>query len=288
MSQLADALDGRISAVAGPSGVGKSSIINALRLRAQHAQPGQGTQQAQQAQQAQAAGHAQKAQHTQHTLHDHIGGSNSNSNLNTASASSSQACEDTDADHSVKVDRVSEVMQATLSGTAHRTSDNGSDTASQAARTHPATASSSSAEQQYKNGLLPHASQQSGRDDESGAGPDPLAASSSSSSVVSGSHDGNGTSSISPSSSLSITRSMLTGQQEDAQPSGPWSEDEARQRGPVGVGEGVQLQSVGEMSNIGRGMHTTRHVALLEVLQSCNYVFSCYFVCSHGFCKVSV
>lgn len=27
----------------------------------------------------------------------------------------------------------------------------------------------------------------------------------------------------------------------------------------------MQLQSVGEMSNIGRGMHTTRHVALLEV-----------------------
>ncbi|KAL0020260.1 hypothetical protein WJX79_003335 [Trebouxia sp. C0005] len=32
-----------------------------------------------------------------------------------------------------------------------------------------------------------------------------------------------------------------------------------------GVAEGVRLQSVGEMSNIGRGMHTTRHVALLEV-----------------------
>ena len=34
----------------------------------------------------------------------------------------------------------------------------------------------------------------------------------------------------------------------------------------TGQSEGaVQLQSVGEMSNIGRGMHTTRHVALLEV-----------------------
>lgn len=30
----------------------------------------------------------------------------------------------------------------------------------------------------------------------------------------------------------------------------------------------MQLQSVGEMSNIGRGMHTTRHVALLEVYRN--------------------
>ncbi|KAL0055470.1 hypothetical protein WJX82_000836 [Trebouxia sp. C0006] len=54
-----------------------------------------------------------------------------------------------------------------------------------------------------------------------------------------------------------IAVSVASGQDEEA--------DQVGMGAQRGVAEGVRLQSVGEMSNIGRGMHTTRHVALLEV-----------------------
>ena len=327
MPQLAQALNGRISAVAGPSGVGKSSIINALRLRAQqqhaqqaeegqtaqHAQQAQQAEEGQTAQQAQQAGlshdvqQAQQAQHAQHeqqpqqaqrTMQAHQTDhqiSQHSSQASSAASSSSSASNDTHLDRHqpslvasseatcrpsseerfaqewqqqsgtvstavLTEDRQDSIGESALNASEHRTTpatpqrqrdrpqheqlepnDHHNSLVLQDQQTDQDAATSSQAVFQHStNGSERHGLPQQGS---------PAADSASGHS-----HETNG------------RHASHDGASEQASSSGSGEDDGwAKQWGSEGAGEGVQLQSVGAMSNIGRGMHTTRHVALLKV-----------------------
>lgn len=313
MTQLALALDGRISAVAGPSGVGKSSIINALRLTAQHqSQQAEHAQQAghaeqhaqhgQQADDAQQIGHAQQAEHALHAEHaqhaqdvfdqtermeSNGASSSSNTPAGTPSTNERQATP-LDAVHSTEQDVTSSHdfhMQGLMHGRPHSSHCPEHDAANQPAEamsegSQLPTPIPSQMEQAQKQGLPPQAEQSllqqqnhlqalydrrsSGSasisqdlSPQSSSRPQPLCSSHNSSNAGSPSWH-------SPESHEGHTSSSASLEQ-DSTPGAEKGEGQGRQWGSEGVGEGVQLQSVGAMSNIGRGMHTTRHVALLKV-----------------------
>ncbi len=258
MAQLAEALDGRISAVAGPSGVGKSSIINALRLRAQHAQHEQQPQREQHAQQAerdQQHGQPDKAQHDVPVSY-----SNSNSNSDAvASPRAVQSAESANSNLEYSEAGQAPARQQSASSIAPHALDAKASSHDTLIQTADATSSSSQhpsqedgEQQQHGNGLIIPGQQQ--HSNKPNAGFDNHA---SSSRTLQNTE-------ASSSSSLSSTAfgmpSHSSGQHLEEE-----EEEQVGMRGPSGVAEGVRLQSVGEMSNIGRGMHTTRHVALLEV-----------------------
>ena len=290
MAQLAAALDGRISAVAGPSGVGKSSIINALRVRAQHAQHEQAPQHAQHEQAPQHAQHEQAPQHAQHAQygpgaqhaqHEQLaeeaqpaqhspGLSTSNLNKDTAAVSSHL---DEAADFHLTADSgdLSTTEHAAPSGTSAPTVD----VSSHQGSTAQTAAAPSGSQQHLPRQDQHHSSDLSAewmqQDRQQCNGPGAAVgrdASSSANNLQDNTANPSSVPSSSPpppppSSYVFPSRSAqqeLGEQQGDA--SGP---GEVGAGGLGGVAEGVQLQSVGEMSNIGRGMHTTRHVALLEV-----------------------
>ncbi len=246
MVQLAEALDGRISAVAGPSGVGKSSIINALRLRAQHAQ---------QAERDLQHGQPDKAQHDVHVSH-----SNSSSDA-IASPRAVQSAESANSKLEYSEAGQAPARQQTASSIAPHVSDataSSHDTLIQTADVASTSSQHPSQEdgeqQQHSNDLIMPGQQQ--HSNETNAGLDSHAASS---------RTLQNTEASSSSSSSSTAFGM------PSHSSGQHLEEEEEQVGmgaQSGVAEGVRLQSVGEMSNIGRGMHTTRHVALLEVHRS--------------------
>ncbi|KAL0032589.1 hypothetical protein WJX77_009516 [Trebouxia sp. C0004] len=249
MGQLAAALDRRISAVAGPSGVGKSSIINALRLRAQHAQRVQPPQKAQRDQQQ---GQPDKAQHDVHVSMGHSSSiSNSGTSFSGRAVQSAEPAEESNQEYS-------EASQAPATEqTASSIDSNASDVtaSSQDTFTQTDVASSSSLrpsweeeeQRQPGNGVFTHAEQQH-------------------SNKLNAVLDKDASSSRTLQSIEASSSSSAFGM-----PSHPAGQHMEENKGQVGMGaqggvaEGVRLQSVGEMSNIGRGMHTTRHVALLEV-----------------------
>ena len=279
MAQLAAALDGRISAVAGPSGVGKSSIINALRVRAQHAQHEQAPQHAQHEQAPQHAQHAQYGPGAQQAQHEQLaeeaqqaqhsfGHSSSNLNEDTAAVSSHL---DEAADFHLTADsgEPSTTEHAAPSGTSAPMDDVSSHqgfTAQTAAAPSSSKQHPPQQDQHHSSDLSAEWTQQ---DRQQCNGPGAAVGRDASSSTNNLLHNTAGPSSVPsappPASSSSVFASR-SAQQERGEQRGDAS-------GPGGVGagalggiaEGVQLQSVGEMSNIGRGMHTTRHVALLEV-----------------------
>ena len=281
MAQLAAALDGRISAVAGPSGVGKSSIINALRVRAQHAQHEQAPQHAQHEQAPQHAQHAQHGQGPKHAQHEQLaemaqqaqhstGHTNSNLNEN-AAAVSSHFDEAAAIDLTADSGEPSTTEHAAPSGTSAPMDDVSSHQGS-TAQTAAAPSSSKQhppqQDQHHSSDLSAEWTQQD-RQQCNGSG---AAVGRDASSSANNLQDNTANPSSVPSSSppppppSSYVFPSRSAQQELGEQQGDAS-------GPGGVGagglggvaEGVQLQSVGEMSNIGRGMHTTRHVALLEV-----------------------
>ena len=262
MGQLAEALDGRISAVAGPSGVGKSSIINALRLRAQHAQHEQHPQHEQHAQQAKRDQQHGQPDKAQHDLHVGMGYSSSNSNFGTtASSRAVQSAESTEKSNQ----KYSEASQApateqNASSIAPHASDATASSHDTLTQTADVTSSSSvhpsqegGDQQQPGNAwIMPGQQQQCNKPN---AGLDNSSASSS--------HPiQNDEASSSSSSAFGMPSHSAEQHLEDEE------EDQVGMGAQRGVAEGVRLQSVGEMSNIGRGMHTTRHVALLEVHRS--------------------
>lgn len=272
MAQLAAALDGRISAVAGPSGVGKSSIINALRVRAQRAQHEQAPQHAQHAQHGQGAQHAQhhqlaeEAQPAQHST----GRSNSNLNENAAAVSSHV---DEAADFHLTADsgEPSTTEHAASSGTTAPMDDAPSHQLSTA---QTAAAPSSSKQHppqrdQHHSSNLSAEWMQHDRQQCNGSG---AAVARDASSSANNLQDNTANPSSVPSSSppppppSSYVFPSRSAQQERGEEQVDAGGLGGVNAGGVGGGAGgVQLQSVGEMSNIGRGMHTTRHVALLEV-----------------------
>ena len=322
MTQLALALDGRISAVAGPSGVGKSSIINALRLTAQrqsqqaehaqhaqhagnaeqHAQQTQHGQQAQHEQQpqqignAQQAEHAEKAEHAQHARTilvqtermESTGASfGSNSPAGTASIDDYQITT-LDTAHSREQD-VSSSHDLNMQDLLHGHSDSSHCPEGDAAN-QPAEASSegsqlptpipSQREQLQKQWLPPQAEQsllqqqnhlqalyQHRSSGSASTSQDLSRQSSSRPQPRSSSHDSSNAESPSWHSTESHEghTSFSASLEQDSASGAEEGERQSRQWGSEGAGEGVQLQSVGAMSNIGRGMHTTRHVALLKV-----------------------
>ena len=255
MRQLAEALDGRISAVAGPSGVGKSSIINALRLRAQHERQPQHEQHAQQAKRDQQHGQPDKAQHD---LHVSMGHSTSNSNFgDSASPRAVQSAEPAKSNVEYSEASQAPARQQTASSIAPHASDttaSSHDTLTQTAdmisssRLRPS--QEGGEQQQPGNGLLSPAQQYHSSKPNAGL-------------------DNNASSSRTLQNNQASSSSSAFGM--PSQSAGQHVEEEEEQVGmgaQSGVAEGLRLQSVGEMSNIGRGMHTTRHVALLEVSYS--------------------
>ncbi|KAA6428226.1 MAG: ribosome biogenesis GTPase -like [Trebouxia sp. A1-2] len=249
MGQLAQALDGRISAVAGPSGVGKSSIINALRLRAQHERQ---QQHAQQAERNQQLAQPDKAQHD---LHVGMGHSSFNSNFGgSASPRAVQSAEPAKSNQEYPETSQTPARQQIASSIAPHASDATAfshDTWAQTADVDSSSRLRPSQEdgeqQQLGNGLIMPGQQQQSNKPNAG-----LDSSASSSRTLQNNE----------ASSSSFAFEM------PSQSAGQHLEKEGEQVGmgaQSGVAEGVRLQSVGEMSNIGRGMHTTRHVALLEV-----------------------
>ncbi len=262
MGQLAEALDGRISAVAGPSGVGKSSIINALRLRAQHAQHEQHPQHEQHAQQAKRDQQHGQPDKAQHDLHVGMGYSSSNSNFGaTASSRAVQSAESTEKSNQ----KYSEASQApateqNASSIAPHASDATASSHDTLTQTADVTSSSSvhpsqegGDQQQPGNAWIMPGQQQhcnkpnAGLDNSSASSSHPIQ---------------NDEASSSSSSAFGMPSHSAEQHLEDEE------EDQVGMGAQRGVAEGVRLQSVGEMSNIGRGMHTTRHVALLEVHRS--------------------
>lgn len=297
MPQLGQALDGRISAVAGPSGVGKSSIINALRLTAQrqsqqaeHA--GHAQQHVQQTEHGQQTEHAQQAGHTQHAHNASAqteqrksnGASSSSSPAGTVSTDERQML-DLDAVHSRGQDIISS-HESNMQGpiqyhsdspcTEHDTANLPDDNRPEGGQlpTPVPSQKEQSQEQwvptqdvqslQQQQSHLP-AHQQRPVDSattsqdwsrQSSSPPQPLS-----------SHDSSNAESVSWHSAESHggRTSSSASLEQNSTPGAEQGEGQGRQWGSEGIGEGVQLQSVGAMSNIGRGMHTTRHVALLKV-----------------------
>ncbi len=265
MVQLAEALNGRISAVAGPSGVGKSSIINALRLRAQHAQHERQPQHAQHERQPQHAQQTERAQQqgqpdkAQHDVRVSMHHSSSNPNFGAiASQRAVQFAEPTEESNQQYSEASQEpTTEPAASNVVPHASDataSSQDTLTQTAdvastsRLHPS--QEDEEQQQPGNGLIMPGQQQ--HSNEPSAGPGNHASSSR-------------TLQNNEASSSSSAFGILS------HSAGQHLEEEEEQVGmgaQGGVAEGVRLQSVGEMSNIGRGMHTTRHVALLEVHRS--------------------
>ena len=247
MVQLAEALDGRISAVAGPSGVGKSSIINALRLRVQHAQ---------QAERNQQHGQPDKAQHDVHVSH-----SNSSSNSNYDAIASPRAVQSAESANS-KLEYCeagqAPARQQTASSIAPHVSDATASSHDTLIQTADAASTSSQhpqedgEQQQHSNDLIMPGQQQ--HSNEPNAGLDNNASSS---------RTLQNTEASSSSSSVFGMPSHSAGQHLEEE-----EEEQVGMGAQSGVAGGVRLQSVGGMSNIGRGMHTTRHVALLEVHRS--------------------
>lgn len=307
MTQLAQALDGRISAVAGPSGVGKSSIINALRLRTQQQQQHQ-SQHAQHTDEAQQADHAQQASHAQQEqqqadyvlmAHDRqdSGAQASSSfvsrheSLDTHQPPLPQSIEATEAMHrqtnDVSSDPNLEEQNHTRSGSASSDANHQDTIAKSVVSVHQ-DSQKAVMPSQSKHSHLEEAPQSLNRkldsqhqQEDTGAVTASQALSQQSSnhtellghqqdglSADSASLLGHETSAPRPSSSTPSDEASSSGRQEE--------EGWAKQRGSDGAGEGVQLQSVGAMSNIGRGMHTTRHVALLKVL--CSHASHCIIV----------
>ncbi len=260
MGQLAEALDGRISAVAGPSGVGKSSIINALRLRAQHAQQPQHKQHAQQAERNQQHGQPDKAQQD---VHVSMGHSNSSSNSNSGATASprdvqsAEPAEESNQNYSeASQPPATEQASSNIAPDASDLTASSQDTLTQTADVAPSSSLHPSQEdgeqQQPGNGVSIPAQQQ--HSNKPNAGLDNSSASSS--------HTLQNDEASSSSSFAFGMPSHTAGQHLEEE------EEQVGMGAQSGVAEGVRLQSVGEMSNIGRGMHTTRHVALLEVHRS--------------------
>ena len=249
MGQLAEALDGRISAVAGPSGVGKSSIINALRLRAQHAQHERHAQRDQQ------QGHPDKAQHDVHVSMGH-----SNSDLGrSASPRAVQSAESAQSNQEYSEASQAPAREGTASSIAPDASDVTASSQDTLRQTADVTSSSSwrpspgdEKQQQLGNGVSMTAQQH--HSNKPDAGLDNHASSSR--------NLQNNEASSSSSSSVFGMPSHSAGRHLEEE------EEQVGNGAQGGVAEEVRLQSVGEMSNIGRGMHTTRHVALLEVTYS--------------------
>lgn len=254
VGQLAQALDGRISAVAGPSGVGKSSIINALRLRAQHAQHERQPQHAQQAERDQQQGQPDKAQHD---VHVSMGYLNSSSNSNSGASASPRAVQSAEPAESIQ--QYSEASQAPATQQAASSiAPNASDVTASSQDTLTQTADVTSSSSQ-------HPSQEDGKQQQPGNGLSMRAQQQHSNKPNAGLDDNASSSRTLQNNEASSSSSAFEMPSHSA---GQHLEEEKEQVGmgaQGGVTEGLRLQSVGEMSNIGRGMHTTRHVALLEV-----------------------
>lgn len=303
MAQLAQALDGRISAVAGPSGVGKSSIINALRLSAQrhpqqaeHAQQSEHAHRAEHAQQAQQAEHASSAQQAEHahhghsTLHQTRQQDTHGASLSSESASTAPGINEQHAPPSNRVDSNSQRASSSFDFKTRHQPHNGaeptstqhdtanvpglsvtedsamhSSTQSQQEQSQPraqwAQPQDEQLPQHHQQGALPEANQH-----RAGAN-----ASLSQDSLQPSSNQPHFPNSCNDSSSAEAP-ALLSHESNGAHASASSEQDRSckgdgrvSQQGSDDTGEGVQLQSVGAMSNIGRGMHTTRHVALLKV-----------------------
>ena len=301
MTELAQALDGRISAVAGPSGVGKSSIINALRLRAQQQQQQQQSQHALHTHGAQQANHAQQAHHAQQEQQQPNSFlSHQNRQDSGAEASSSfmsrhdsldrhrpallQADDPIDTVHrqknAVTSDEKFGDQDHAASGSASSDPNHQDTITKSLVSRHKDSLASAATPSQHKQPPVEQASQSSKnaldlqhQEEEAYTAAAPQSSLQQSSNGIEPlGHQQDGLSADSaprlhdeicaprPSSSTPSDEASTSGRQEE--------EGWAEQRGSGGVGKGVQLQSVGAMSNIGRGMHTTRHVALLKVLCS--------------------
>ena len=259
MGQLAEALDGRISAVAGPSGVGKSSIINALRLRAQHAQHERHAQQAERDQQQGQPDNAQR------DLHVSMGHSNSSSHLNSKSDATASprdiqfAAPAEESNQQFPEASQMPAREQTASSTAPDVSDVTASSQDTLRQTADVTSSSSQ-----------HLSQEDGEQQQPGSGVSMTIQQQHSDKPDAGL--GNHASSFRnlQNNEASSSSSSVFGMPSHS--AGRHLEEEEEEQVGMGVqggvAEGMRLQSVGEMSNIGRGMHTTRHVALLEVYYS--------------------
>lgn len=275
MSNLAAALDGRISAVAGPSGVGKSSIINALRLRAQR--PDRAAETA-------PAVHAERpfSQHAQHDAASSNGSRpavSADSETPTMEASESHTAADQDDTAETQLtasssQRKDETATASTSYHAHQRSSqqhksnkanaemsvsSGADSSAMAVAPANEHLSDTAHEDNSQTQSASQGRSQNGHSRSSSS-------SSSSSSSMLPAASANEAPAPAPSLAPAASADQAARQEEEQQ--NPQQLSYWRQRGAGGAEgavQGLQLQSVGDMSSIGRGMHTTRTVALIEV-----------------------
>ena len=217
LDRLADLLNGRISVVAGPSGVGKSSLINALKLQAANLSTGDESP----------------------ATADQQNGATATSNGSCSEAASSEGhCLDRLSSMNGSNSRVSDAESITERGKA-------------GAALERVSVSQGSASQESK---LAEMSTASGG----------VAVSSPVSGDAADDSRGEAGNSAGQAGGRAASESSGESSQTEHRQE-PVLEPVERWRGMQAAAEKLGLQPVGDLTNIGRGKHTTRHVSLLEV-----------------------
>lgn len=218
LDRLADLLKGRISVVAGPSGVGKSSLINALKLQAANLSTGD---------ESPASADQQ----------------------NGAAATSNGSCSEAASSEGHCLDRLS-----SMNGSTSRVWDAESITErgkAGAALERVSVSQGSASQEEWK---LAEMSTASGG----------VAVSSPVSGDAADDSRGEVGNSAGQAGGRAASESSGDSSQTE-QRQEPVLEPVERWRGMQAAAEKLGLQPVGDLTNIGRGKHTTRHVSLLEV-----------------------
>ena len=252
LSELSAALAGKLSAVIGPSGVGKSSIINALRLQ---------QQQLQEQQHGILLSDAATAPTAQHAA----GVTDAPPQASSYGAAVRRQPHANKTEEAFRCHDVRSIAESSSSDAQNPSTltHRGNGSASTSAESSAASDAPHVQTENHEQSQDPHQQQQQQHELENRNVPDQPAASLQISTKPQHGDAGSvhGTQGRDPGSRPLVGPDQAASSTAEAAPELGLAGSAAGQSAGA-----VQLQSVGEMSNIGRGMHTTRHVALLEVM----------------------